>query len=399
MSKTFDRILIAGVAIATVCIVPTLLRFERSHDDWSEDSAKQIEEMTQNERSDLKANAERLQSKLSEEKREAVRSIHDAVGDPKTAKRFEAYHAWLQELDVVERDSVRSTGSTEKKVTRIQNLLSDEETRSQGFTIDIDDWRIRRFRGEEFARKLKADMEKAGVGSLWISDREYDAMLTVMVKGFPKQIQDEFQQSIANLKPDATEEEQWRLRSNAMGSALFRWMEKERSPAPFEDEYVDLVLNQIEESSTREPIQNLTAEQKSTLVGILRFRSLDLSVYFPTDAQVKTFYTSLTRPEQIELMPLSPGIARKRINLMYVASKEDVPSELQDMAKSMLERFDRGMRESGGRGGRRGSRGDRGDRGGPRGDRDRERERRPQPGGRRGPTGPDNGGGERKNRK
>ncbi|MFK7822235.1 MAG: hypothetical protein AB8G99_26300 [Planctomycetaceae bacterium] len=376
MSKSFDRILIAVVAIGTLAIVPNLFRFERTHGDWSEENAKRIALMSENQRSDLKANAQRLNSKLSEEKREAVRAIHEAVADPGTSERLDAYHAWLQDLDIVERDSVRSSDSIEKKVTQIQNLMSDEEQRSQGFAINLDDGRIKRFRGEEFTSQLKFDMEQAGIDSLWISDREYDAMLDVMVEGYPEEIQAEFKRGLADLAPDAPDAERFRLRSNALAAAMFQWMQKKQSPAPFDEKFVDPVIDQIEESAVREPLKQLTDEQRSTLVGIMRYRSLDrsrfLAVYFPSKPDVAAFYKELPRAEQIQLMSISAHYMRPRLNLMYVARKENVPDDIREMAESILERMDRKVNEPGRR--RRPH-----ERGGPRGERERG-ERRSRPG-------------------
>lgn len=376
MSKSFDRIVIVLVTGITLCVVPYLLRFERTHAGWSASNAEVIEQMSATEREDLLANAKRFNADLTPEKRTVIEEMHDAVSDPETNERFNTYHDWLQELDVGGRDKIRSADSVDDKLTAVQMLIADAEQRAQGFSVNFDDWRIRRTQGDDFVDKLKEDLEVAGLDSVWVSDREHNAMIGVIAGYLPDDAKKEYEASLKGLPAGASEEESYRFRSNALGTAMWNWVRKRRKPPEPNPEAIDQVLDELEDSQTRDALKQLSIDQKRVLVAIMQFRSMDqfrfLVPYLPSDTEVAAFYAGLDRDDQIAHMQMYPTDSRRRLTLMFLAANpnETIPNDIQDMAKSMLQRIDRMSRESERRGGpgrgrRHGDRSDRGERRGP----------------------------------
>ena len=129
MSNNIDRVLIALTVVGTLCVVPFLLRFERSHPGWDAKAGDRIATMSQSEREDLLANRDRLKNDLSPEKRQAVEAIYTATADPEVAARLDAYDTWLQGISVAERDTIRSAETPDRQVAEVQSLLAASEER------------------------------------------------------------------------------------------------------------------------------------------------------------------------------------------------------------------------------------------------------------------------------
>lgn len=366
-SKSLDGAIIFAATVVTLIAVPAMLRFERTHADWSTETSAAVAAMSAGEREDLEANYNRLRKQLTEDKRNAVMAVHGAVTqDTGLAARLENYHEWLQELDVVERDSVRSADSVERKVATIQSLLAEAEERFNGFYVDADDWFIRR-RGAEFAAELQIDLEMDGLRPLWITSREYDRMVDIFVKAFPQKVQSAFNETAGKIDPNEVESERFRLRAAAMRKAMFDFSMKtgDRSILSLSADTVENALNEIEDSEKREKLKALNAEQKEAIVHAIRIHGLNpfqgLERYFPNDRQAEEFFLSMDRKAQIKLMAVSTDTERgslsqrQRLNLTYITENDQAPEDIRNLAESILKQSNRSHRSRGG-GGRRGGR-------------------------------------------
>ncbi len=341
-----DRLLIGLVSLAVVCLVPLLLRYERAHTEWSPDAAETLANMSESERRDLEANYERFHSQLPPERREEIRRIHELVqSDPEVRQVFEKYHDWLQELTVTARDRIRSAGSVNGKLTQIQQLLGDEDAIYESFAVELDpdDWRLKRFRGEEFAKRLSEAIRRNGVSNLiWITNREFDRMVDVVIAGLPEGAREEFRKQTAVVTDDTPESDRFRIRARAL-MATFRGMGRGNWISP---ETADKVLDLLEDSETRQKLKAMDPDQKQLIAFLIVMRGSDqfrnLERYFPTDKQAAELYTSLDREEQIKLMALDAQRARFILNLKFVTQREDVPDDIAELAQSMLGWLGRG---------------------------------------------------------
>ncbi len=395
MSNNIDRVLIALTVVGTLCVVPFLLRFERSHPGWDAKAGDRIATMSQSEREDLLANRDRLKNDLSPEKRQAVEAIYTATADPEVAARLDAYDTWLQGISVAERDTIRSAETPDRQVAEVQSLLAASEERD-GFYIDADDSRIRHY-GEEFVEQLTFDMASAELSPLWVSDREYNEIITIFVDAFPEELREDFEDRISKVSAEANESALFRARSNAMGRVMLNHFRKHRASRGdgsrreltlpwMTTAKVNATLNAFEDSQKREALLSLSEQQKEAIVNAIGTKSMDqfrfMRPYLPSDQQIKEYFLTLERDVRIELMGRSSRSQRIRLNLMYVASggsesgdvEPEIPEDIVDMANSIMQqlsRFDSARRGRDGRGGRDGrDRGGRresrsGDKGGP----------------------------------
>lgn len=402
MSKHFDRALIVTTVVATLCVVPLFLRYERTH-DWNAEGSEVIANMSESEREDLLAGEKRL-AELPDDKRATVVALHAASADPETASTLDAYDEWLQGLGIVERDAIRSAPTTERTVAAVQTLLSEAEDRANGFYIEPEDWRIR-FYGSEFVEQLQLDMTMDELSPLWVSDREYGEMIMILADALPHDLRGVFDERLEKLSPSANSSTRLRARNAAMARAMSMHFRKQRSrrqksrnrfqSLPLSAETVDAAVRVFEDSRIREGLLKLEDRQKEAIVNAIWARCIDqfrfIKPYLPTDKEVQVFYTQLDRSVQIKMMGVSS--LRTRLNLMFVAAgginseaaspdaEPDIPTDIVDMATSVLEQIKkfeqhpRGGRRSGGAS----SRGDRGsrDRGGPPGGGRPERDPRP----------------------
>lgn len=385
MTNRLDQILIAITAIATLCVVPFFLRFEKQHDGWSSESADAIAKMSKTERDDLQANAKRLKDQLPDEKREAVELIHAAMADPEVAERLDAYHDWYQGLDVIERDSIRSAPTVERKVAEIQGLLADAEGRDDGFYVDTDSRWIRKSKGADFADTLKKEIAIAlnGPTRFWISDHEYDKILSVLIDAFPAQMQRDYSAQMSKVKSSATESERFRARANAVGHAMSSYIRTNRRSPKVPAEVASKVIAELEESETREALLGLSEEQQLVLIDRMKMQSMMDEFRFirrfsPSDEEAAEYFATLTRAEQIELMGASVTLQRIRLKLMWLVNSEETPDDIRELAGQKLEDIKESRRGRGGRGGREGRPGGRRGPGGERGGDRRDGSKRPQ---------------------
>ena len=403
-SKTFDRAIIVGTVLLTLCAVPFFLRYENTHRDWSAQSSAAIASLSEGEREDLAANFIRLHNQLPDEKRVAIQQIHaEVIADPEFSERLETYHDWLRELGVVARDSIRSASTAEKKVTVIQTLMADDEENFNGFFINAGDRFFKR-NGEDFVKQLQEDLTDSELSPLRITNREYGLMVDVFVSVFPDEVKAAFNAAVKEIDEDLVESEKLRLRTAAMRSSMMDYFRKARdrsrgsekrrfSITKIPDGLPDQAFAVIEDSQKREKLKALAPAQKKVLLSAIRIYGLNpfqpMQRYKPDDREAQAYYAGLTRDQKIKLMAMPTNRSqrgfdsqRERLNLMFVEQNEDAPEDIRSFAASVLSRIDN--REL--RPGRRSRAGDdRGPRSGDDRDRGKRGDRRGTKGGGRGP--------------
>lgn len=384
----FDWCLIGITTVVTLCVVPWLLRFERTHSDWSPEAAEALAAMSEDERSDVAANYERLHNQLSNEKRERVEAIHASIGqDPQLASVMERFHDWLQELDITERDSIRSADTIEAKVAEVQSLLAEELVDEESFEVnfDPDDSRMRMFHSEEFIDKLRQALRENSISRLRISNREFDGIVDVLVATFPVEMRARFGELTSDMRPGIDDSERYRLRARGLMSTL---RDQRRSREWMTPEIAGRIFDRLDDSEFRQRVKALDPDQQRVLAMLIVLRGGDqfrnLGRYFPSESQAAEIFTQLDRKKQIELMGLSPTWSRMRLNLMFVAQSSDVPEDIAAFARSVLSGMER-WRSHRGRSGRRGGSGRGSSNGRNRSGRGEDRGGRP---GGRGPGGP-----------
>ncbi len=384
-SKAFDRVIIGGTVLLTLCAVPFFLRYENTHKDWSAESSAAIASLSEGEREDLAANFSRLHNQLTDEKRIAVQEIHsEASADPEFSARLESYHDWLRELGVVDRDSIRSASTAEKKVAVIQTLMADSEEKLNGFFIDAGDFE---HKGEDFVKQLQKDLKDSELIPLGITNREYGLMVDVFVSVFPDESKAAFSAAVREIDEDLIESEKLRLRTAAMRSVMVDYFRKarDRSRGPdkrrssitkIPDGLPDQAFALIEDSEKREKLKALAPEQKKAILSAIRFYGLNpyqpMQRYAPDDRAAQDYYASLTRAQKIKLMATPTNRSRRglgRLDLMYIEQNEEAPEDIRSFAASILSRIDNPRARSGrrSRGGDDRDRGKRGERRGGKG--------------------------------
>ena len=415
-SKAFDRVIIGGTVVLTLCAVPFFLRYENTHKDWSAESSAAIASLSEGEREDLAANFSRLHNQLTDEKRIAIQEIHSEVtADAEFSERLETYHDWLRELGVVDRDSIRSASTAEKKVAVIQTLMADSEEKRNGFFIDAGD-RYFKYKGEDFVKQLQEDLKNSELSPLWITNREYGLMVDVFVSVFPDELKAAFNAAVREIDEDLIESEKLRLRTAAMRSVMMDYFRKARdrsrgsdkrrsSITKIPDGLPDQAFALIEDSEKREKLKALTPEQKKAILSAIRIYGLNpfqpMQRYAPDDRGAQDYYASLPRDQKIKLMAMPTNRSRRgfgqrqRLDLMFIEQNEEAPEDIRSFAASVLSRIDN-PRDREPRSGRRPRGGDdRGPRGGDDRDRGKRGERRGGKGGGPGPgpgRGPGGGG-------
>jgi hypothetical protein len=384
-SKAFDRVVIGGTVLLTLCAVPFFLRYENTHKDWSAESSAAIASLSEGEREDLAANFSRLQNQLTDEKRLAIQAIHSKVTtDPDFSARLESYHDWLRELGVVDRDSIRSASTAEKKVAVIQTLMADSEEKRNGFFIDAGDRYFGR-KGEDFVKQLQEDLKDSELSPLWITNREYGLMVDVFVSVFPDELKTAFSAAVREIDEDLVESEKLRLRTAAMRSVMMDYFRKSRdrsrgsdkrrsSITQIPDGLPDQAFAVIEDSEKREKLKALAPEQKKVILSAIRIYGLNpfqpMQRYKPDDRAAQDYYASLTRDQKIKLMAMPTNRSRRgfgqreRLDLMFIEQNEDAPEDIRSFAASILSQIDNRRDARSGRGGRPRGGDDRGPRGG-----------------------------------
>lgn len=343
-----ERLIIVATCVVALVCVPVFLRFDRTHAGWSADASNDLAELSTSARNDVDASYQQFHESLTAQDRDEMQQIHGLVSESSDhADLLLTFDNWFQQLSPFQREQVGEADSLEKQITVIQTLLANQNAQRDVVEVPLDEDLLLfsaagRSRSEldqvkEHVRNLQDDL--APMQQFNVTTTEFDSMIETVLDALPETAQGAFANSLDQRKGDLPPDVRRRVRVRALLAATRAlgpdyWHNRREmliriAPA---------VIEQLQDSELRQTLKTLEPDQQATIVGAIVMRSvqhnLDLSPYFPDEAELKRFLKDVDRETQIKLLAMKPERAKFRASLMYVVKTG--PDDIKENVKQML---------------------------------------------------------------